>query len=273
MIKKFKLSMDLLLMAGLLATYVACSESTIEDSTAGSSKTSVGFSPKVAVCTCASCTNENDNIFMSDIYRDPDCSTFSCGSGTYPAHQLLGFTFSGSNSVTKTEVSCGTALNTGDGTYHMYFYNEKGYDADTTNAKGRPMLFLDNSTVQAYYVGNGNSVFSEYACIDPSCVNWESDPAYDLPYSANYRIGSVCTGYMFKSTIAGISDNCIIGNNFQQVTTPTSPDEQQVYLLKLYDNEEGEYYYYVFMVYYFQNSSSQPLKKYMTIKYRQLVTC
>ena len=272
---KLKFSTGILMLIGLIATYVACSESSLESSLTASNNSSLGVSLKTAVCTCASCIGYDSAYTVFS--RDPDCSAFICGGGSYPAHQIIGLFFSdASTSVSQTDVACGDAINTGSGTYHMYFYNEKGYNScGSDTSSGMAMLFIDTAKVQAYYLGKGDSVFELYHCISASCtLDWITDSfAYDLPYSANYRCGDTCTGVMTRSSITAISNTCIMGNDIQNTSDDYGPSDQSVYLLKIQDDPMNPPYYYVFMVYKFMSGTSGTLKKSMTIKYRLLETC
>lgn len=267
----FRIFAGLLIAAGMLATYVACSESTLEDISSSDETTAVGATLKTAVCTCTSCTPLPTADSVYTFSRDPLC-TGSCYS-----HALFGFNFRTDSSGIEFTDLCGSTVSTCSSNYDMYFYNEKTDSACAgTKISGQPLLILDSTLVQAYYVGTGEDTFNSYTCFNTSCsLTWDSDNCFTLPLGTEYRCSASCTSALCKDTVTYLSDNYMqIGNRFQQVTDPVSPDEQRVYLLKIYDDDEETFYYYVFMVYKFQNALTPKSEKMkMVIKYRNLGTC
>ena len=269
MTKNLKITTGLLLLIGLLATYVACSESMMENNLLVSSDTPAGVMLKSATegCICETC--DTFSIGEKIIYRDPFCT------GDCWPYRLLGINFySGSTGIDTTNL-CGSTISTCSDSYHMCFYNEKTLTPGTTTPSGQPLLILDSSKVQAVQVGTGYTDFLSFKCIRDtgSCYNWERDWCFSLPLDINYRITPTCDTTLNKTMVASLAvDKMVIGNDFQGTSDDYGPNYQPVYLLKI--TERTGVFYYVFMVYQFKNAAPPSTDRFkMTIKYRLLGIC
>lgn len=72
---------------------------------------------------------------------------------------------------------------------------------------------------------------------------------------------------LLKSTVASITESCVIGNRFQNSSDDMGPSGQSVYLVK--KTVSNGYEYYVFMVYEFKTPGNV---QYMTMYSRKLGT-
>jgi len=201
------------------------------------------------------CTCDTFAVAEAIGYRHPACTD------SYQNYRRWGFNM---GETTVHDITCGDTVVTNDASgFDLYFYNEQAYTTCSGTASGRPILFANSSKIKIDSVGQGLAVFYSYKCAcSPPTVTGEDAVVYTMnPNLSVSRCAVLYSRKLVQSTVASITENCVIGNRFQNSSDDEAPTGQNVYLVK--KTLTGGYEYYVFMVYQFKiPGNSQYMKMY-----------